>query len=92
MNGRASFKSGMEALHSGTAHLTNGAYRTPNGLRMQHVDRYVPANTNGGWGFATFIVLLAVACIATATFVHKRTYKHPTDVTWHGRGEPDHGR
>src|SRR6266480_3224752 len=50
----------------------------PTGLRMQHVDRYVPANTNGGWGIAAGIVLLALACIATATYVHKKTYKHPT--------------
>ncbi|HKW47981.1 MAG TPA: hypothetical protein VJN70_11065 [Gemmatimonadaceae bacterium] len=56
---------------------------------MQHVDRYIPANTNGGWGVAAFILLLALACIVTATVVHKRTYRHPTDVTWHGRGEPD---
>jgi hypothetical protein len=54
---------------------------------MQYVDRYVPANTNGGWGIGAGIVLLALACIATATYVHKRTYKHPTDVTWHGKGE-----
>ena len=54
---------------------------------MQHVDRYVPANNNGGWGVATGIVLLALACIATATYVHRKTYKHPTDVTWHGKGE-----
>ena len=32
---------------------------------MQHVDRYVPANTNGGWGIAAGVVLLALACIAT---------------------------
>ena len=54
---------------------------------MQHVDRYVPANTNGGWGFAAGVVLLALACFAMVTYVHKKTYKHPTDVTWHGKGE-----
>jgi hypothetical protein len=32
-------------------------------------------------------VLLALACIGTATYIHKKTYKHPTDVTWHGKGE-----
>ncbi|HEY2374570.1 MAG TPA: hypothetical protein VGH98_01225 [Gemmatimonadaceae bacterium] len=57
---------------------------------MQHVDRYVPANTNSGWGVATGVLLLVLACIVTATYVHKKTYRHPTDVTWHGRGEPDH--
>jgi len=54
---------------------------------MQYVDRYVPANTNSGWGFGALIVLLALACIVTATVIHKKTYKHPTDVTWHGKGE-----
>ena len=52
-------------------------------------DRYVPADTNGGWGFASFIVFLAVACIVTVTYIHKSTYKHPTDVTWHGKGSGD---
>jgi hypothetical protein len=55
----------------------------------QYTDRYVPANTNGGWGFAAFIIGLAVACIIMATVVHKHTYKHPTDVTWHGKGSGD---
>jgi hypothetical protein len=36
------------------------------------------------------VILLAIICIATATYVHKRTYKHPTDVTWHGKGSGDH--
>ena len=55
-----------------------------------HIDRYVPAETNGGWGFASGVILLAIICITTATYVHKRTYKHPTDVTWHGKGSGDH--
>ena len=46
-----------------------------------HIDRYVPAQTNGGWGFAGLIIGLAVACIVLATYVHKQTYKHPTDPT-----------
>lgn len=49
-------------------------------------DRHVPAETNGGWGFASFVIALAVLCIVIATWVHKETYKHPTDVTWHGIG------
>jgi hypothetical protein len=56
---------------------------------MEHIDRYVPADTNGGWGFAAFIVLLAVICIVSATVIHKHTYRHPTDVTWHGKGSGD---
>jgi len=54
-----------------------------------HVDRYVKADTNGGWGVATFILLLTALCIVVVTYIHKQTYKHPTDVTWHGKGSGD---
>lgn len=54
---------------------------------MQHQDRYVPANTNGGWPVAGGVILLAVICIATATYIHKKTYKNPTDPTWHAKGQ-----
>jgi len=57
-----------------------------------HIDRYVPADTNGGWGVAALIVGLAVACIITVTYIHKQTYRHPTDVTWHGKGSGDNGQ
>lgn len=49
-----------------------------------HTDRYVPADTNGGWGFAAFVIALAIACIVAATVIHKATYKPPTDPSWHG--------
>ena len=49
-----------------------------------HTDRYVPADTNGGWGFAAIVIALVITCIVTATVIHKRTYKHPTDPSWHG--------
>lgn len=48
----------------------------------RHSDRYVPAVTNGGWGFATFIIFLSVVCIAVATYIHRQTWRQPTDVTW----------
>jgi hypothetical protein len=52
-------------------------------------NRHVPAVTNGGWGVAAGIVALAALCVITATYIHKQTYKHPTDVTWHGKGSGD---
>ncbi len=55
----------------------------------QYPDRYVPADTYGGWGFASFVVALAVVCIVVVTYIHKQTYRHPTDVTWHGKGSGD---
>jgi hypothetical protein len=54
-----------------------------------HIDRYVPAETNGGWGVAAGVILFTVLCIATVTYIHKQTYRHPTDVTWHGKGSGD---
>ena len=50
-----------------------------------HVDRHIPFK-QGGWGIALFIVLLAVGSAAFATVVHKRTYKHPTDVQFRAAG------
>lgn len=48
--------------------------------------RYVPADTNAGWGVIGLVLALAVACIITVTYVHRATYKHPTDVTWQAGG------
>ena len=54
---------------------------------MEHQDRYVPADTNGGWPVAGGVILLAVVCIVGAKLIHDKTYKHPTDVTWHAKGQ-----
>ena len=35
-----------------------------------------------------FVCLLALASAAAATYVHKRTYLHPTDVRNHATGTP----
>ena len=48
----------------------------------RHVDRYVPAVTNGGWGFASFIIFLSIAFIVAVTYIHRQTWRQPTDVTW----------
>ena len=50
-----------------------------------HVDRFIPFKQEG-WGIALFIVLLAVGSAAFATYVHKTTYKHPTDVHFQAAG------
>ena len=54
---------------------------------MEYQDRYVPANTNGGWPFAGAVVLLAIVLSLGAYTIHKKTYKHPTDPTWHAKGQ-----
>ena len=51
--------------------------------------RYVPFKQEG-WGIALFVVFLAVASAATATYIHKTTYKHPTDVRFHAVGAEAH--
>ena len=47
--------------------------------------RHVPFKQEG-WGIALFVVLLAVATAGWATYVHKTTYKHPTDVHFQAAG------
>jgi hypothetical protein len=32
-----------------------------------------------GWGVAAFIVALAIACAASAAYIHTSTYIHPTN-------------
>ena len=55
-----------------------------------HVDRHIPFKQEG-WGVALFIVLLAIGSTAFATTVHKRTYKHPTDVHFQAAGALEFG-
>ena len=50
-----------------------------------HEGRHIPFKQEG-WGVALFVVFLAVASAAGATYVHKTTYKHPTDVRFHAAG------
>jgi hypothetical protein len=47
--------------------------------------RYIPFKQEG-WGIALFVVLLAVAAGGWATYVHKTTYKHPTDLRFQATG------
>lgn len=51
-----------------------------------HVSRYVPARTNEGWPMAGLVVALTIACIVAVALIYQRTYKHPTDPTWHAVG------
>lgn len=50
------------------------------------VPRYVPARTNEGWPIVGLVVALTLALIVSVTVIHKRTYRHPTDPTWHAAG------
>ena len=48
-------------------------------------DRHIPFKREG-WGIALFVCLLAVGSGLTAYYVHRTTYKHPTDVRAHAVG------
>ena len=50
-----------------------------------HAGRYIPFKREG-WGIAALVCLLAVATAATATYIHRTTYKHPTDVRMRAAG------
>lgn len=52
----------------------------------EHVDRYIPARTNQGWGIAGLVLLLAILCIAGATYLYQTTYRHPTDLKMESAG------
>ena len=47
--------------------------------------RHVPFKQEG-WGIALFICVLAAGSALTAFYVHRTTYKHPTDVRTHAVG------
>jgi len=51
-----------------------------------HPPRYVPAQTNGGWGAVGLVIVLTIICIVATYTIYQRTYKHPTDPTWHAIG------
>jgi hypothetical protein len=70
-------------------HVLRGAFMHDANARP-HVDRHLPFKQEG-WGIALFIVLLAVGSAAFATVVHKRTYKHPTDVHFQAAGAASAG-
>ena len=44
-------------------------------------ERRIEGSFNQGWGVAAFIVVLALALVAGAFTIHKRTYHSPNDPT-----------
>ncbi len=57
----------------------------------QHVDRYIKAETNGGWGFAWFIIAIAVVVNLSVFWLHSTTYYPPTDLRFRAKGAGGHG-
>jgi hypothetical protein len=54
---------------------------------MQPTNRRIEGNFSQGWPMAIFITLLVVAAFVTAGTIHKKTYRHPRDVTGEYRKE-----
>ena len=50
-----------------------------------HTGQHIPFKQEG-WGFAFFVVMLAVASAGGAWYVHTTTYIAPTDVRFHAAG------
>ncbi len=56
----------------------------------QHVDRYIKAETNGGWPFAAFIIAVAVVINLAVFWLHSTTYYPPTDLRFRAKGAGTH--
>lgn len=56
----------------------------------QHVDRYIKAETNGGWPFAGFIIAVAVVINLAVFWLHSTTYYPPTDLRFRAKGAGTH--
>ncbi len=41
-----------------------------------------PVNTSQGWGIASLVVGLALACAFGAWWYHNQSYRDPRDPTW----------
>ena len=54
---------------------------------MQPTNRRIEGNFSQGWPVAIFITLLVALAFATAGTIHKKTYRHPRDVTGEYRKE-----
>jgi hypothetical protein len=48
---------------------------------MQPIPRRIEGNFSQGWGVALFIIALVAGLFTTAGMIHKKTYRHPRDVT-----------
>lgn len=58
---------------------------------MQPTTRRIEGNFSQGWPTAIFITLLVAAAFVTAGTIHKKTYRHPRDVTGEYRKEKPAG-
>lgn len=54
--------------------------------------RHVPHNPNVlGWPYAILTTAVAVALWCGAWYIHKTTYRHPTDPMFRAKGALPHG-
>lgn len=60
-------------------------------IHIEPAPRRVEGKFNQGWGFAGFIVALAVACAVGAWYIHSTTYIDPLDVRNHAVGAEAEG-
>jgi hypothetical protein len=58
---------------------------------MAPTNKRIEGNFSQGWPMALFITALAVGSFATAGYIHKKTFRAPTDVTADYRKEKVEG-
>ena len=55
-------------------------------IHVVRSNRRIEGRFNEGWGVAALVVGLAVACAASAWWIHASTYYHPTDLRFEAMG------
>lgn len=56
-------------------------------MQPQHTHRRVPLRHNKGWGFALFIVALAIAVNSAVAYFHfTQNARTPNDLMYHAAG------
>jgi hypothetical protein len=55
-------------------------------IHIVRSSRRIEGQHNEGWGIAALVVGLAVACAASAWWIHTSTYHHPTDLRFEAMG------
>ncbi|HET7632339.1 MAG TPA: hypothetical protein VFK16_08500 [Gemmatimonadaceae bacterium] len=53
---------------------------------MEHQDRHIEVHKHRGLGAAILTVIVTLALVSGAAYIHYSTFKSPNDLTFHAKG------